>query len=561
MKKILSLLLAAAMLLALLAGCGSSSDTSESASEAEETEEETAETAAEETDVAAIEENTEKEENTEETEEIVSSVSYPICETGDITLTYFMAWPPFLLGQYDPGEVQFFAAMEEATGISVDISFCSTEVFSDQLSLMSASNSYCDLMQGAATNYPGGGTKAIEDEMLVDLLPYMEENMPNYWAYMQDEAVSRLIINDQGYVPMLSGIYTDYYYTDQGLWVRQDWLDELGMEKPETLDEFTAMLEAFQAEMGATEALTVLSSGTLGSVGATFGSNPGGIIIVDGEATYSDITENTREYLRYMNQLYEAGLISSDFMSYTDSSTKPPEDVVLNGLTGVFNEDVASITNYTNMVEGMELTALQSPLQTSGELLDNGPYAVLVSSQYNISIATTCEYIEEALQYIDYLFTEEGMILANYGIEGITYDVIDGVYTFKDEILNDPLGFQISLSINICPGFVRMIDWDVTYLTYNEAQKEAVDIWMTAYGSSDATFPQDYVTYTTEESETISALESDISTYCEECRLKFIIGDMDLDTEWDDYVANVEAMGVAELETVYQAAYTRFLEK
>ncbi len=563
--RLLALLLALCMMAGLLAGCGSSA--SEETTTPEETTAEAAETS--ETTQAAEEETTESSESaapSEESEEsaeetAVSTISYPICEPGEITLTYWMQWPPFLNGQYEPADVPFFAAMEEATGVHLDIYYCSTEVVADQLALMTASDSYYDLMQGAATNYPGGGTKAIEDEMLIDILPYMEENMPNYWSYMQNDAVSKLVINDQGYVPMLSGIYTDYYYTDQGLWVRQDWLDELGMSKPETLDEFTAMLEAFQSEMGATEALTVLSEGVLEPIGATFGTTPGGLIVEDGQVQYADITENTREYLRYLNELYEAGLISTDFMSYTESQTKPPEDVVLNGLTGVFNEDVMSITQYTNAVEGMELTALQAPVQNAGEKLDMQPYACLVSSQYNISIATSCENIEAALQYIDYLFTEEGMILANYGTEGVTYDMVDGTPTFKDEILNDPMGFQVSLLINICPGFIRMIDWDVTYLTYNDAQMEAVDIWMSAYDSSDRTFPRDYVTYTSEESEEISLLATDIETYCLESRLRFIIGELDLDSDWDAYVEAVEAMHVDELLVIYQNAYDRFMAK
>lgn len=385
--------------------------------------------------------------------------------------------------------------------------------------------------------------------------------MPNYWAYMQDPAVSKMIINDQGYVPMLAGIYTDYFYADQGLWVRQDWLDELGMEKPETIDEFTEMLKSFQSEIGASEPLTVLGNGKLEPLGASFGSVPGGISIEDGTAVYSDVSENTRDYLRYLHELYQEGLISSDFVSYTESQTKPPEDVVLNGKTGVFNEDVISITSYTNSVEGMDLRALQAPVQEAGTKLKNGPKASLVSSQTTISIAESCAYKEEALQYIDYLFSEEGRMLANWGIEGKTYDMVNGTPTFKDEILNDPLGFQISRLVNICPGFVRMEDWDVTYLSYNEAQKEAVDIWMSAFESDEATFPRDYVTYTTEESEIKSELESAIETYCEECRLKFIIGDMDLEKDWDNYVADVENMGLEDLMEIYQNAYERYEAK
>ena len=273
---------------------------------------------------------------------------------------------------------------------------------------------------------------------------------------------------------------------------------------------------------------------------------------------YGDITEGNREYLRYLHDLYQEGIISSDFVSYTESQTKPPEDVVLNGKSGVFNEDVMAITGYTNSVEGMDLRALPAPLQEAGEKLEMGPKPALVSSQTTVSISESCEYKEEALQYLDYLFSEEGRMLANWGIEGETYDIIDGTPPFKDEILNDPLGFQISRLVNICPGFIRMEDWDVTYLSYNEAQTEAVDIWRTAFASDEATFPRDYVTYTTEESETKSELEATIETYCEECRLKFIIGDMDIENDWDSYVAEVENMGLDEMMEIYQNAYERY---
>lgn len=562
-KNLLTILLAVVMLLSVFAGCGgqdaSSADSAPSESVAAP--EETPSEAPAQEPAAPAEESTVESSAETSAVEPAHVIEYPLCEPGEITLTYWMQWPPFLNGQYEPAEVPFFAAMEEATGVKLDIYYCSTEVVADQLQLLTASDSYYDLMQGAATNYPGGGTKAIEDEMLIDILPYMEENMPNYWSYMQDPAVSKLVINDQGYVPMLSGIYTDYYYTDQGLWVRQDWLDDLGMEKPETLDQFTEMLRTFKSDKGASEPLTVLSEGILNPLGSTFGTVPGGIIIDNGTAVYGDVTEGTREYLRYLHQLYEEGLISSDFVSYTESMTKPPQDVVYDGKTGVFNEDVMSTPSYTNSVEGMDLRALPAPLPEAGEKLDTGPIAALVSSQYNISIAASCENPEIALQYIDYLFTEDGKMLANWGTEGVTYDMVDGTPTFKDEILNDPMGFQIGLLINICPGFIRMIDWDVTYLSYNDAQREAVDIWMTAFDSSDATFPRDYVTYTTEESEVRSELESSIQTYCEECRLKFILGDMDIDQDWDSYVAEVESMGLSELMEIYQGAYDRFQSK
>ncbi|MDD6239133.1 MAG: extracellular solute-binding protein [Oscillospiraceae bacterium] len=559
MKRSVScILLVLVMLLSMLAGCGESNQSAASANTSAAAEENETTAPA---DVPAAPASGEEASTVMESAEPTHTIEYPVCEPGEVTLTYWMQWPPFLNGQYEPAEVPFFAAMEEATGVHLDITYCSTEVVSDQLQLMTASDSYTDLLQGAATYYPGGGSKAVEDEMLLDLYPLMEENMPNYWSYMQDPAVSKQVVNDQGYVPMLSGIYSDYYYTDQGLWVRQDWLDDLGMDKPETLDQFLEMLKSFKSEKGASEPFTLLGTGVSEPLGASFGTNPNSVVVEDGQVAYGPVTDGTKEYLKLMNQMYNEGLISSDFVSYTESETKPPEDVVLTGKTGVFNEDVAAAPSYTNNVEGMDLRALQAPVQNAGDKLDIGPVAALVSSQYNISVSTACENPEMALQYIDYLFSEEGMVLANWGTEGQTYDVVDGEKVFKDEILNDPMGFQVGLILNICPGFIRMIDWDVTYLSYNDAQKEAVDIWTSVFASSDMTFPKDYVTYTSDESETIAELESGIETYCEECRLKFIVGDMDIESEWDTYTAAVENMGLAELLEIYQGAYERYMAR
>ena len=72
-------------------------------------------------------------------------------------------------------------------------------------------------------------------------------------------------------------------------------------------------------------------------------------------------------------------------------------------------------------------------------------------------------------------------------------------------------------------------------------------------------YPQDYVTYTTEESEVISQYKADLDTYVTECLAKFITGSMDVDKDYDSFAAQLEEMGANEIKEVYQAAYERFL--
>ena len=64
-----------------------------------------------------------------------------------------------------------------------------------------------------------------------------------------------------------------------------------------------------------------------------------------------------------------------------------------------------------------------------------------------------------------------------------------------------------------------------------------------------------YVTLSGEVSETISSMQSDLSTYVEECLVKFIIGDMNLESDYDEFIATLETMNIYEILAAYQDAY------
>ncbi len=66
------------------------------------------------------------------------------------------------------------------------------------------------------------------------------------------------------------------------------------------------------------------------------------------------------------------------------------------------------------------------------------------------------------------------------------------------------------------------------------------------------------VTLTTEESETCTGMASDIETYVEECAVKFIIGDMDIETQWDEYLEKLDAMKIDDCIAIYQDALDRY---
>ena len=72
-------------------------------------------------------------------------------------------------------------------------------------------------------------------------------------------------------------------------------------------------------------------------------------------------------------------------------------------------------------------------------------------------------------------------------------------------------------------------------------------------------FPKDFVSFTTEESETIAQYQSDIDTYVTESLAKLITGDLDVDKDYDAFVSQPEAMNAGEIKNIYQTAYDRFM--
>ena len=288
--------------------------------------------------------------------------------------------------------------------------------------------------------------------------------------------------------------------------------------------------------------------------------------MVDGKLVNNSLGDEGKQMMLKMNEYYEKGYINVDFVTYTDSSTKPPQAVVLSDNAGMFVEDVASIAGYVNMSNNpsFDLEPMGQVRLSADQVLNTGFIGQYAADKYSLSISTNCEDVVLAVQYMDYLFSDEGFLLANYGTEGVTYTVENGEYQFTDLILANERGFdwQLCQSLYINPGFPCLNDLAAQELTYNDAQKAAVPTWVAAYDSSDETVPNsNWLSYLPEESARQAQLQSDLDTYQEEMRLKFITGQADVEAEWDNYVSTCLSMGYEELQEITQAALDRYMEK
>lgn len=138
--------------------------------------------------------------------------------------------------------------------------------------------------------------------------------------------------------------------TDHGprlIWLRKDWIDELGLEEPKTLEDAFDIVEAFvQNRMGTAEGEEpvglVCDTDLVGSTSSSysvdpvfdkFGASPRKWINQNGEIVYGSVTEETRNALSYLHELYERGVLDQNFALRAQNNLR---DLVVSGKCGAF---------------------------------------------------------------------------------------------------------------------------------------------------------------------------------------------------------------------------------
>lgn len=138
--------------------------------------------------------------------------------------------------------------------------------------------------------------------------------------------------------------------TDHGprlMWLRKDWIDELGLEEPKTLEDAFDIVEAFvQNRMGTAEGEEpvglVCDTDLVGSTSSSysvdpvfdkFGASPRKWINQNGEIVYGSVTEETRNALSYLHELYERGVLDQNFALRAQNNLR---DLVVSGKCGAF---------------------------------------------------------------------------------------------------------------------------------------------------------------------------------------------------------------------------------
>lgn len=597
LRKLFAILMTLALCIGMLSGCGSAGSSAsaqasasvETASAPEEVTEPTSvpapepEISSEEVSSVLPEELAPEEDDAVpgtaaiaalEAGEIDQSCTLPLTEE-ETTLSYWCSTnfgPNATISSWN--EHLGLSYAQEQTGVKLEIHECNMTVEREQFSLMLASNDLCDILVGFETQYTAGADNAIEEDLVINLLDYMEY-APVYGQLLEtDPAWRNELETEGGNIISFKTLYTNFSWIGQSIAIRGDWLRELDMEVPTTYDEYFDVLSAFKSNFDPTYTLNIGSAlgnswfeGGYGIAVSAAGSASTNDFYVENGTVYSGYTSDRfHDYLAMLHDWYEAGLISNDYVTIGNLEFFEADYASLiaagefgcvmgaGGLLGMY----ASFSND----EDFEFIPSYQPRLSQDSTLCYLTPATYTGSNFAPSIALQCENIELAMAFLDYFYTEEGVELANYGIEGESFDYDENGEPQLSELITDAGDVSAALTpykVNIS----TISDPNAqTRAMMTESACEIMQFWtedqtgLIEQGNN-AYYPAN-VTLTAEELEDATTILTDIATYVSESVPKFIMGTMSLG-EWDAYCQAINDMGMEDVVAIYQASYDRYM--
>lgn len=415
-RKVVSLMLVSAMVAGMLAGCGSDSGSSKGGSS---------------TETGSAAEASSSGETADDAD-----------DKSPITFEYFNAD-----GKNGNWDNPVAKAITEATGVTLDVSYpvASQGDAKEDVALMIANDEYPDMIYAK-----GSATDLYQAGALIDMTDLIEKYGPNikkmYGAELEKLKWSQ---DDPGiYQLSYAGVNQKTLTTGGSCQIQWAALKENDYKYPKTLDEYEKMIKSYLAAHPKTEdgldmiGITMSASDWHWMI--TLG-NPAGLIadaspdngqwIIDDEYNvhYKHVTDEEKEYFKWLCRMYNEGILDPNFATQTD------DDYIAKVASG----RVVAITDAewhysqceaTLVADGkVDQTYVGLPVTLREDQVEKALLYQGTTVGWGIGITKSCEDPVRAIKFLDYLCSDEGQILYHWGIEGENYFLDDDGQPYRTD--------------------------------------------------------------------------------------------------------------------------------
>lgn len=567
MKRFLTLALCIGISISvLLSGCGSSSSISE-------------ETETSSTVVAST------------TEAYTPPADKPYQLTKDkVTLKFMATQTPAVIDYATNGFVKWF---EEQTNVHIEWQTTPNEVsqLKEKINLILASGDLPDVFFGLSE----GITTQIEtlygaeQQVFLPLDEYIEKDSVYFKKFIEEyPSVESDIRAINGKIYGLPSFGECYHCTMQGkLWINKPWLDKLGLAIPTTTDELYNVLKAFKTkdpngngkddEIPMTGSKESWNTDPVDTLMNSFITDAGMYqdirrFVRDGKIMSTISQPEYRDGLKYIKKLQDEGLLYQNSIIQTEAQmkqqvTSDPEIVgfFASGASVIQIDADKQNERYRHFVP---ISPLVGPAG-----LKHTFYFPTGPSINEFVITKECENPEIAFKWADLMYNWEINKSRTFGIEGTGWvKAKDGEVGLDGK----PALFRSLKQFTSEPqndGLMQSgIEWETAKIRLGQATDPNVDpygkdgvekllydatknLYEPFINKTDKILP--ILRFTADEQNSISTIEVELKKYIEESRAAFLFGKKSLDTNWDEYLSQLEKIGLSKDLAMYQKAYDR----
>ena len=470
--------------------------------------------------------------------------------------------PDFILEGYD-GKVNyrvwdtnsFFSRMQEKTGVSFQ--------FRQYTDAAAWARRKLELKQG--TDLPDVLFKAelnssevrdlYQAGQIIDLSPYLETYAPDLWKKLEEHPEwKKAITLGDGAIPALPAI--NKLQNNDAMWINTAWLKKLKLDTPKTAEELTEVLRAFKNDdpngnyQKDEIPLAFVGMWELRFLGHAFGiiDNDYYVTEKNGKVTSSLTSEENRAFLTWLHQLWEEGLMDANGFATTDNLRQITDEKKASpyGL-------LMSVTPLTILPQSaLSQYSILEPLRYEGKQIYRDLAGDLIRGTF--AVTSACAQPEKLVAWVNRLYTEDGVRMAFYGVEGEDYIWNeDGMWewaTSMETVANGILPTHTISEGGTAPSYT---DAQFQLKYRDEVTRKAVEAMNTLKQLSVIPYPP--VTLNAEDEQRVAEIQNGLSRYAETTMARFVTGDIELtDANWEEFCRTLDEKGLQEMIAIWQKA-------
>jgi ABC-type glycerol-3-phosphate transport system substrate-binding protein len=346
--------------------------------------------------------------------------------------------------------------------------------------------------------------------------------------------------------------------------IRKDWLENLGLSAPKTAEEYKNVMKEFRKrdanKNGVEDEILALNPANFNNgIAQWFGLGTGitSVAIEEQKIVSPWYQPGIKEYFRYLNELVNEGILDTSLFG-SNAGDRINQKLIENKIGSQFSYAMQAWLEPAIKADNPQYLPI-GPLKAVDGITPANSVETPNLSWGTWAVTKNCKDEEGMAALIDILYSEEYQVITCWGVEGETFEVVDGVNRYLPGIGNK---YRKEMAANrICSGqylwgdsvFPRLRFAPMeTEINNSPAHKADYQRQVAFYKP---TFPNDNNAFlampSDDQIEEVNSIITDLTTYSQELATNLALGEKPLD-DWDKYMADMKELGLDRLIEINQ---------